>query len=290
MKFFKLFIIFILVLGAIIGAFFIKDCTGTTKLPPPTDETYQTYRNQFEKDWEQKGDWDKDLYLEHCDLVNQLSTTYETGTLQDLSTKTASEIVYNKIFEEWNRPGCSKKVINNYRDAVNVIMENDGNAKSDPNIKKILEVFSTYTDADAFAHQSIGKRPTFSNDEWTPFSSYSKGIESRRSGVLNNANYKSYLSNINDIKNGLNAIPGKLRDSRENFYSVLASQIVSTYSAIPEEERTRDDLKRLRNVNSRYVKECKSEGVTGDPGSSLTKFVNAFSESVDRNESDSPAP
>ena len=101
MKAIKVIAFFFLILGGVVGAFYLITSTDVGALPSPPNLTYQTFREQFEKDWEQAGDWDEKLFMSHCDLVQQLSTQYETATLNDLNTKTATEVVYKKIFDEW---------------------------------------------------------------------------------------------------------------------------------------------------------------------------------------------
>lgn len=137
MKAFKLVLTFVIILAGVLGAFYLFNNNGSVKLPPPPDTTYKTFRDQFEKNWEQAGDWDEKLFMNHCDLVQQLSKDYEVATLNDLNTKTATEVVYEKIFEEWKSASCTKSVVEKYNNAIKVIESNDNNAKTDPNVQKI---------------------------------------------------------------------------------------------------------------------------------------------------------
>ena len=252
MKTVKLIIIFILILGGVIGAFFLFNNGEGSALPPPAAATYQNYRTQFEKEWEQKGDWDEQLFLSHCDMIQQLSTKYETATLRDLNTKTATEIVYKKIFDEWKSPSCRKNVVDKYNKAIGIIESKDGNAKFDPNVKKIKEVSAIYASAYELARQSIGLLPRFNGSTWNSYSQYSSDITIKRNNILGNDNYKTYLSNITEIKKGLNNIPKLLSDGKASFYSTLSKQIIDYYN---ESARTMDNQKRLRNVISNFGNE-----------------------------------
>lgn len=278
MKAFKLFIIFLILLGAIIGVFFLIFQDEVIKLPPPTDDTYQTYRDQFEEDWKQKGDWDKDLYLSHCDMVNQLSTHFEAATLKDLSTKMASELVYIKIFDEWGKSNCNKATVDEYRAAVDVIKENDSNAKEDPNIIKILDVYSTYCSAYNLINKKLSWAPRFSDDDWPNFSTISGSVERERSSIIGNTNYKTYLANISYIKNGLNEIPDRLDNAKHNYYRLLAEKIIDEYSTISHHKRNREDLKKLQKLNSRFQKESNIKN------NDLSRFVDHFEIDVKENE------
>ena len=270
MKSIKLIIVFALILGGVIGAFFfINPDTGGT-LPPPPDDTYKTYRDQFVKDWEQANDWNEQLFMSHSDMIQQLSTQFDTESLNDLNTKTATEIVYKKIFDEWK----SSK----YNGAIKVIENKDNNATKDPNVQKIKNVYLTYTTAYSLAHQNIGLTPHFNGSSWNSYSSYSSSIENKMRSMLNNSSYKTYLSNIVEIKNGLNAIPTKLSVGRTHFYEGLANSIEHYYSRINSENRTDSELKALRNTIRKYEDEYK-------PSKRLSHFANDYAADVAYNES-----
>lgn len=278
MKAIKLVIVFIAILGGVLGAFYLFTNTGGSTLPPPPNTTYQTFREQFEKDWEQAGDWNEQLFMSHWDLVQQLSTQYETATLNDLNTKTATEVVYKKILDEWNSPSCAKKTVEKYNNAIKVIESKDNNAKTDPNVIKIKDVYATYTSAYSLAHQGIGLTPHFDGCKWNSYSDYSSSMADKRSSMLGNSNYKEYLSNIVDIKNGLNAIPEKLSNGRTRFYNELANSIISYFSQTTSSERIRSELNDLRNAISKYKVEYSSN-------SRLSSFERDYANDVNNNES-----
>lgn len=234
------------------------------------------YRKQFISDWELKGDWDKDLFLSHYDIVQQLSTQYNTRSLEDLNTKTATEIVYNKIFEEWKSTGCNKTKIDNYINAIRLIESKDQNAISDPNVKKIKDVYASYLFAYNFIQKNIGLVPHFDGNSWNSYSAYKNSILSQRQSILSNANYKAYLSNISDIKNGLENIPNKLSTGKTSFYQSLAYKIKSYYNK--DGMMTMDNLRRLRNVVSKYTKEF-------GKNSMLSSFVSDFAYNVNQQSS-----
>lgn len=277
MKAFKLVFTFVIILAGVLGAFYLFNNNGSVKLPPPPDTTYKTFRDQFEKNWEQAGDWDEKLFMNHCDLVQQLSKDYEVATLNNLNTKTATEVVYEKIFKEWKSASCAKSVVEKYNNAIKVIESNDNNAKTDPNVQKIKSVYGTYISAYSLAHQGIGLAPHFNGSNWNSYSNYSSTMKGKMSAMLESSNYKEYLSNIEDIKNGLNAIPDKLSNGRSRFYGELANRIINYYSRTVSSERTRPELNSLRNVISKYEEEYSSNG-------RLSSFARDYANDVYNNE------
>ena len=279
MKIVKLLLVFFVILGAVVGAFYLIGGGTTSGLEEPSDDTYQTYRKQFENDWKNKGDWSDSLFSAHCDMVRMLSMDYNVAPLKDLNTTTAVEVVYDKIFKEWESVTCRKAVVENYIKALGKIQAEDENAKSNPNVQKMISVNDTYKKALALAHKSIGLSPGFDGSSWRSFSSYSNSMLSEKSSMQDNANYKQYLANIKDIKDGLNSIPSKLDNARSRFYSDLANEIVNHYRSIEQSARTRSQLNELRDARNKFNNEAPSTN------SYLNNFCNTFADDVDRNES-----
>lgn len=278
MKAIKILITFVVILIGVVCAFWItarNDLNDPISIP---DSTYETYRSQFESDWESKGDWDEQIFKSHCDLVHQLSTNYETTALNDLNTSTAVEIIFKNIFEKWKTASCQKSEIDRYIDALSSIEKEDENAKSNPNVKQIRLVNSVYSDAYHLSNQSIGLIPRFYNERWNSYGTYSNGVISKKDAILDNQNYKEYLSNITAIKEALNLIPQKLQKGKSDFYNKLAHEIVRFYQETSRDNRTRPQLNSLRRVRSRFDDEYFSNTY-------LNKFAKEFANDVERNES-----
>ena len=279
MKIIKLLLVFVIILGGVVGAFYLIGGGGGTGLEEPSDDTYQTYRTQFENDWKDKGDWSDSLFNAHCDMVRQLSLDYNVAPLKDLNTNTAVEKKKKKIFWQWTSEYCKKATIENYIRALGKIQAEDENAKANPNVQKINSVNGTYKKAYALAHKGIGLTPGFDGTSWRSFSSYRNSMLSEKNSMQNDANYKQYLANIKDIKDGLNAIPSKLDNARTRFYNDLASDIVNHYRNIEQSSRTRSQLIELRDARNKFNNEAPSSN------NYLNNFCNSFADDVDRNES-----
>lgn len=279
MKVLKLFLVFIVILGGVVGAFYLIGGGTISGLEEPSDDTYQTYREQFENDWRNKGDWSDSLFSAHCDMIRMLSREFNVAPLKDLNTTAAVEVVHNRIFKQWESATCSKTIIENYIQALGKIQAEDENAKSNPNIQKINSVYDTYKKAYALAHRSIGLSPEFDGSSWKSFTSYSNSMLTEKSTILNNNYYTQYLANIKDIKDGITDIPSKLDNARARFYNELASEIVNHYRSIPQASRTRSQLNELRDARNKFNDEAPSKN------SYLQNFCDTFNGDVDRNES-----
>lgn len=273
MKALKLVGTFILVLALFIGIFFLIPSGDSGKLSPVDENLYEKYRQQFTNDWEQAADWNEALFKGNYDMVQQLSTQYggdKIDALRQLNTRSAVEVVKKKVFDEWASPTCRKAVIDQYVNAVNTVKKTDATAGQNDDVKKILSVNSTYRSAYNLAHKGIGLSPRFDGSGWQSYANYAQSIKNQKASILRDNNYTQYLSNITDIKNGLNAIDGKLQKGRASYYQSLAQSIISYYR---NKDRTTDNLNSLRSMRNRYESEYQQN-------SSLTTFTREFAQSV----------
>ena len=229
MKAIKLILTFVVILGVIVGAFYIFGDRGGDVLPPMDNDTLESYRSQFENDWKQKGDWDVNLYKNHVTTVDQLSVEFEVEDLRRYNDQLALELVHDKVFGEWRKATCSKNVVDKYINALTTITTTNKSVSGDKLASEIRQVNTTYREALAVANLSIGLNPGFNGSSWNSYADYANRVKQRRNNVLNNANYKQYLDNITSIKNGLNAIDDKLAKGRNAFYSNLSQQIINYF-------------------------------------------------------------
>lgn len=278
MKAIKLTFTFILILGAIVAAFLFINGGGTPPPPPLSQTALEDYRKQFEKDWEAAGDWDEKTYNNHCELIAQLGAQgYNVVSLNDLNTSMAVDVVYQHILKEWEKENCKKQEVERYMNAVSIIEKSDEQTSHNPSVKIIKDVNKVYTKAYNLAHKSLGINPQFDGDNWNSYSSYSSSIESQKNEILNSSTFQKYLSNISEIKRGLNDIPSKLSSGRKRFYEMLAVKIINYYGEITDTKRTRADLNRLRKVDEKFKSEYMSD-------SSISNLRSSFAYDVSYNE------
>ena len=278
MKSIKLTFIFLLVLGGVVAAFYFATKRDTPKIIEIDTASLQEYRTQFEEDWKNAGDWNEEMFKSHCDLIHQLEIqNYDVVALNDMNTATAVEVVYEQIFNEWKTPTCKKYKIDNYMKAITTIEQSEVKAATNPNVVLIKQVNEVYLKAYNLSKKKLGLTPTFDGSNWNSYSSYASNVESQKSSIQNNPQYKEYLSNITEISSGLNSISSKLSSGRARFYNSLALKIRSYYEDTPRPERTRSDLSSLRNVISKYESEYSSN-------SSLNSFARSYADDVYENE------
>ena len=182
MKALKLIILFLVMLACVIGGFYIfTDGTGVEDLPPIDENTFAEYSQEFENEWKGVDDWDEETYKRHHETINQLSTDFSVEELRTFDRRLATEIISQKLFAEWDKADCDKKVIDKYINAVNTICHTEGDAaKNDPDIKLINEVNTTYRSALELAGKKIGLTPTFNGSSWNSYTDYKNKIQKQK--------------------------------------------------------------------------------------------------------------
>ena len=278
MKALKLALAFLFNLVVIVGAFYIADGFGSDPLPTPPPSRLNKYMAEIEGNWTKAGDWDKHTFETNCERLDQLGVDYDVERLRDYNTALAIENVHRGIFAEWSSPQCSKEKVDAYHTAVGVIEAADADAAHNNSVKQVKRVYGVYANAYAVAHRGIGLQPRFDGDRWRSYDNYSRSMTAECNAVLADTTYKHYLSGINDINDNLKAYPSKLNAGRKRFYTALSGEIIDYFDDTPDTLRTRDDLKRLRTIKTKYDR----ENTYGDVR--LASFVTEYNEDVEANE------
>ena len=279
MKALKLIILFLVMLACVIGGFYIfTGGTGVEDLPPIDENTFAEYSQEFENEWKGVDDWDEETYTRHHETINQLSTDFSVEELRTFDRRLATEIISQKLFAEWDKADCDKKVIDKYINAVNTICHTEGDAaKNDPDIKLINEVNTTYRSALELAGKKIGLTPTFNGSSWNSYTDYKNKIQKQKSTIVGNNNYKEYLQNITSISDRFKKIDSELNDGRKRFYQSLADKIYNYYNKISAQKRTNSQLIQLRKARDKYEKEYASN-------SKINTLAKEFASDVSDNE------
>lgn len=286
MKALKLIVVFAVLLGGVVGALYLSG-DSSDDLPPLSDSTLPRYSDKMRQDWEEAGDWDEGLFNRNCELIAQLSKDYETTTLSNLNTNLAVEHIYDHLLELWASPSCQKSAVDAYIHAVSVIEGKDPGAARNPNVEQIKEVYAVYKQAWNLAHRAIGLSPDFDGRRWNSYDSYSSRMMSQRDAMLANVTYKSHLSRIEDIADGLANYPANLDYGRRRFYAKLAGEIKEHFGQTPPAERTKDQLQELRAVYADYSSQWQSLSDDNGMGGFLVEFNNDVMQNEVRNGSDS---
>lgn len=279
MKILKLVGLFVIVAGVIIGLLFLsgKGSKGLSN-NRPNDTLLREYKAEFAKDWDEKQDWDVNIFRRHCMDIKTLAKDYDVTELNDYNISEANDIVYEKIFALWKSPNCKKEDVDRYRAAVDTIVHYDPKMANNTGIKKIKEVYAVYEDAYDFVKDPLIISPFFDGKIWNDFNSFADRQRTHKDRILNDTAYKSYLNNITQLKDELETLDSRLSEVKRSFYSLLENQIRNYYNNIPSARRDREQLNELSRVVSKYYLENSSASL------SLKNLQTQFRKDVEENE------
>ena len=271
MKSVKLALIFIAILGGIVGIFLINnrevDVDRTKRFGDPRLEELRT---SIENGWKERTDWDQDFFIDNHKMINVNSRNFSVTTLRNFHTGQAVDIVHKKIFEHWSTAQCNKNNVDVYRNAITVICNTDKDAKSNPMVTEVINVYNVYTKALGLANSNFVPKSGFNGSTWKSYDSYKSEQKQAISSVLQNQHYRSSLANITSIRNGLNSAESRMSTGRTKYYENLANEIIAYYN---KRERTNENLDKLFEINNTYRSQYTQS-------QSLQNFIQNFAGSV----------
>lgn len=218
MKAVKLIAIFLLILGIVVGAFFLFSKNGVIPGGGGGKGNYSEISKEIKQEWQECSGDDANKINALCKQNYNLLEQYENNNsinsdestrLKHSNSLLAIEKVNEGIFEEWEEDNCKKSVIDTYYDVIKTVLAKDNEAKKDEKLKKICAVYDVYKKAYLLAHL----RTEGHDYDWDAFRQVKKNEIQR---VRANSYYKEYLSHINDLKNGLKTTERKLSVPKKN--------------------------------------------------------------------------
>lgn len=283
MKSLKLVLVFIVILVGVIGVLYLINNPDDRHDTPLLDsDVNRKVKEIIDGNWDEVSDWDVEVFNRMELTIRQYAKQdgANESLLMDYNVKEAIRIVNEHIFNEWESTDCHETVIKKYIKAIETIVNKHSAEAENSQIITIKRVNAAYREAIKIAHHPCNYEPEFDGNDWQSYSNYQQHIERNKNDVLGNADYKQYLSNIADIKNGIADVPNRLQKGKERFYSRLSDEIIDYFGAIASNDRTRAQLTDLRNIRNRFEKEYQS-------ADKLSVFSMKFKDDVERNEADS---
>ena len=254
MKYLKLAVIFIVLLGGIILVLSINN-GGDDGVGVSRESIYVRYSREIKEGWANQTDWDKDMFIDYCNKIDALAQDYSVSTLREFNLTKAIEIVDTKIFEEWAKNDCSKPKVDKYRKAITDICAKDNTAKDNSMVQEILAIYDVYKTAYNYAYSDFVPETNFDGNTWRRYSDYRSATEDDIANTLNNSYYRRHLANITAINNGLRNNASRFESGKNTYYEKLAKEIIAHYDRIPVDERNDSDLTKLRTVRNKYNEE-----------------------------------
>ncbi len=269
MKYIKLFVLTIVIIGAIIGLKAIITSTNKSDVvvDPIAEAHYQKLSNKFKKEWEQITTWDKTLFeSQHKESedeygLNRIEES-QRDNLSKLIHSYALDAVSENLVNLYKSTKYNESAVKHNLNGLTVISKHPDYSKNEK-IIKMRDIDKTYRDILSFIRNiknSSSSRYTNqmefvasseNNVSWYSFSSLKSFDVNKRDRWRENNNYKEYLINNIDLKDGLNSISSYIEVHRTSYYNAVEDQIKNRFKNKPR--ISGDYSNRARNLSKEYA-------------------------------------
>lgn len=274
-KIFKLILVFVVVLGVIVCAATLPSLFDGDSGPHiQSGETFSKDIKKIESEWSSLGDWDKELFDKQLMRVNiSKYSSSQKMQLQSCCANAAIQVVNGKILGEWGKADCQHATIKKYLNAINVICAKNVGAKTNENVKLIRKINGVYDQARELAASNFVPQAKLDKYlSWTSYTDHAKKQKNKVANVRGNSYYRTYMSNIRHLNNGLSeaSVNNRINSGRSVYYANVAKAIVAHFKS---KERTQGNLNTLRACRNQFVSEYGAS-------TELNNFASQFADEV----------
>ena len=270
MKILKLLGIFIVVLGIVIGALYIKSAltdadSDDIKIILPDNVTDQ--RAEMEDFWNRAEDWDaKHFEAEFSHIQQCLHANYIDHAAANQLTSLLCNLVINRMHGlqvgEYNKSDCNIGIVKGYMKGIDAVCQklssynNDDRVRQLRNIEKLYDEISTFGKSSFIPGNNLSENADGSH-QWLDYDSYAKGRRQKAADYRENSTYLEFLKNITVLKNGISeeSVNSRLTKGKKSYGSALANAIAVAYEAIPAGEVTQTTFSNIRKDYQNFYRQ-----------------------------------
>lgn len=268
MKYIKLFILTVVVIGAIVGLRAIINSTNKSdiEVDPIAEAHYQKLSNKLKNDWEQITTWDNTLFesqLKESEDEYGLNKIEESqrDNLFKLIHSYALDAVSESLVDLYKSTKYNDSGVKHNLNGLTVISKHSDYSKNekiilmrdiDKTYRDILSFINTIKNSSSSRYTSQMEFVASSENKvsWYSFSSLKSDDVNRRDRWRDNKYYKEYLINNVDLKDGLNSIPSYVEVHRNSYYKAVEDKIKNRFKNKPRV--TGDYSQRAYNLKKEY--------------------------------------
>lgn len=251
MKYIKLFVLTVVIIGAIIGLKALINSTNKADVvvDPIAEAHYQKLSNKFKKEWEQITTWDNNLFESQ---LRESENEYGLNKIEESQRDNLFKLIYSyaldavceNLVELYKSPKYKESAVKHNLNGLTIISKHTDYSKNEK-IILMRKIDKTYWDILSFIKtikNSSSSRYTSqmefvasseNNVSWNSFSSLKSYDENKRDSWRENKCYKEYLINNVDLKDGLNSVPSYVEIHRSSYYKAVEEQIRNRFKNKP---------------------------------------------------------
>lgn len=255
MKILKLAILVIVVLGVVVGAFFLTSPSADIPADSVVSHEAQGRSDRIKKDFSETAAWSQEAYVRQANEIDQDEASGNiSGTdrrlLHDQLNNAAINQLYAQMTGEFSKPSCSNAVITELYSGVKALQ---AKVPADQRLATLEQCYGKYEAIRRFVAGPVSFPIGFNGTSWKSLSEHQSAFRQKLNGYRNDALYKQYLSNITELKSGLSGMEAKAAKEAAGYYRRLADQIYSHYCESADSEY---DKSNFSAVLRRYAGEA----------------------------------
>ena len=256
MKAIKLFLIAVVVLGAIYGLLMLVGGGNSMDSDdgPDKERLFNRLQTEIDENWQDRHSWDASQFEADIDKLQQnkrklKNRTY--NTLLDQLAAYASDLLYQDMMAEFASPACDSAKIETYHRDLDYFLRKTTGYDNDENIQTMQQTYRLFKDIITASSKRYGVEPNFNyeNGTWTDFNGYRSRILSERDGYRGNR-YFGYIQDAQIVISALDHIAERMESAKTQFKNRLAQQIISAYQNHP---KTEESSSMLGSVHSQFL-------------------------------------
>lgn len=267
MKYLKLLLIGIVLIGAISGLIYLNSEDEEIEIPE--------YGSARANEWKEKiinlcknGAWSVNGYndIEQGVRSDRVTTKGELITLDEEMSLTrflfASSCAYLKEGTDslFKQTSYSEKKITHYDGALDHLRKQISKHEANSNLTVASNLLSDYHLLMGLL--SFGATATYSR----PLKAYTGGTaDGRRSRILNMPNYKSHFSKNNDIRQRVESLEEKMRQAEQQYYANLELLIEKNFKSTGRIEILLEDQMRFEEISTNTAAKKKLNNFVNNP-------------------------
>ena len=270
MKILKLLGIFIVVLGIVIGALYIKSAltdadSDDIKIILPDNVTDQ--RAEMEDFWNRAEDWDaKHFEAEYSHIQQCLHANYIDHAAANQLTSLLCNLVINRMHGlqvgEYHKSDCNIGIVKGYMKGIDAVCQKLSSYNNDDRVRQLRDIEKLYDEISTFGKSSFIPGNNLSENadgshQWLDYDSYAKGRRQKAADYRENSTYLEFLKNITVLKNGISeeSVNSRLTKGKKSYGSALANAIAVAYEAIPAGEVSQSTFSNIKKDYQNFYRQ-----------------------------------
>ena len=241
------------------------------------DSTYSTLSADIEKEWRQKGKWDRALFDNHINRIEKECqkanlSEEDRGELMVKVGEMAWQVIDSIFNAEMKSPNSHKNVVDDNMSGLDFMSGFTDSRKAhlflnNFHIAKSRNMYAAYKKAWDFSGKTFVADTDFKDEndkyDWTPFSVYEQRWKNTKSDIEKGRYFESHFCKINRVKEAWENFDTNIQEAKSQYNTELSGALLShmqidwdaLLKSLKQDSIT--DLENAKELVERFHNKCK---------------------------------